>query len=1411
MVNGLSNRPLVPHNATSRWGLALGLLTLVAFSLGCPPEPNGDGFGVPMTREQHEPLFPIVDGAHGGMDCAACHGGSPSFNDFTCMSCHDHNEEDTNTQHRAVPSYMYEAVACYQCHPRGEAGPPGGHELLFPIDPPAVHADIGCSECHLALEPNQYGRNNCAGCHYALDDHDIDALHGDVGEFDDEGRVIESADCKSCHAESQVDAIADHGPFLIQGPMGQPVPHEKSNCMECHVDGRADKAWATDFAQQSCALCHTQPDMDPVHAPVVGYAYDTPTCLTCHPDGYKITYIEHEANFPIEPPAAHQEIGCGDCHILGEEPSVTRCRECHELEEGDDLPGIHLDVGEFNGHAAEFQDSVQCKRCHAESQVDRVGDHGPFLIAPDEPHNRENCLDCHTDARPDKEWAADFSQKSCEYCHLQPDMTDTHDGIFGYAYETTTCLTCHPDGRKVTDVAHEQYFPIAPGAEHDEIGCAECHLDSADASQNACRQCHETEDDLPAIHAQVGEFQDGGFDAQDSTQCKRCHAESQVDAITDHGPFLIQPGSEHNKENCLECHTQSRADKDWAADFEQRSCFFCHGATETNADHSGVFGYAYETNTCLSCHPDGSKDVNLDHTPFFPIAPGSEHEGVDCSSCHTSNTDPSQNACRTCHEVERNEDLAGIHNDVGEFSDGGATLTSTDCKTCHAESQVDAVSAHGPFLITPGNEHHRENCLDCHRAKRTDKDWAADFEQRTCLFCHQPNETNADHNGIAGYAYTDNACLTCHPDGSKDVTIDHEPFFPLALPAVHNEVGCSECHLSSTDQSVVGCQECHNGPQGDDLPGIHINVGEWLNAPAAQDSGQCKRCHADSQVDSVALHGPFNIEPDAPHHGQECLECHTSWRTDKPWAADFADQSCTGCHLQGETTPFHNGIPGYQYNTQVCLSCHVDGSRDVDIFHEDFFPLEPPAAHADITCGDCHLSDTDRSVVACRECHETTVGDNLPAIHGDVGEFVNDPALQDSNQCKRCHAESQVDPVAAHGLFLITPTPANEHYQQNCLECHSSSRADKPWATDFTEKSCFACHAQTPTGQIHNGIAGYAYDTNTCLSCHPDGTGAVTIDHEAYFPLAPPAVHNGIGCDDCHLSTTNRAQVACRECHEGTEMQNLNAIHSDVGEFANNPGAQNSTQCKRCHAESQVDEVADHGPFLITNGNNHFRENCLECHAQSRPDKAWATDFNQRSCSNCHAQNEMNQVHNGFAGYVYETQTCLSCHPDGNAAVNIDHTPIFPIAQGDAHEDVTCGECHLNSNDWTQNGCRQCHEGTMGESISNMHSLVGAPSGGWGSADSNDCKMCHGDAQTDDPTQHLPFRITSGKHNRKNCQRCHEQVRAAPKDFATNFDEDLISCQQCHSVNKMNDKHSGRPGYISGNYPNCLNCHPNGN
>jgi hypothetical protein len=74
------------------------------------------------TFDHDGPYFPIYSGTHLGRwtACTDCHPVASSFANFTCLSCHPHDDKPTTDGHHSgVNGYVYDSAHCYSCHPRG--------------------------------------------------------------------------------------------------------------------------------------------------------------------------------------------------------------------------------------------------------------------------------------------------------------------------------------------------------------------------------------------------------------------------------------------------------------------------------------------------------------------------------------------------------------------------------------------------------------------------------------------------------------------------------------------------------------------------------------------------------------------------------------------------------------------------------------------------------------------------------------------------------------------------------------------------------------------------------------------------------------------------------------------------------------------------------------------------------------------------------------------------------------------------------------------------------------------------------------------------------------------------------------------------------------------------------------------
>jgi len=381
---------------------------------------------------------------------------------------------------------------------------------------------------------------------------------------------------------------------------------------------------------------------------------------------------------------------------------------------------------------------------------------------PSAPGSKVACEGCHT--------GSTFTQFSCTGCHLQAQCDSIHLGaVAGYSWASSSCYRCHPNGLGVMADHGTRFFPIGT-ASHPAV-CTSCHADLANRTPAtlACATCHLSRPAFATRHAAVADYPA----APTGADCVRCHADDLVTRLADHAQtsagtppvtyFPIASGSGTHGTTCLQCHTQPRTDKAWAADFTAFRCVACHAHSDqaaVTASHAGVSGFAYASASCFGCHPDGL-GAPANHTPsFFPIGAGTKHAGVGCRQCHTDLTrpnDPANFACASCHLASAADPtFSSRHTSpasgvailtVHTSSTGTAAplaLTSPNCLRCHADAQVNLVGSHpqGDSGFGTG-QHLAAGCVTCHASFRGDKPYGANFGTATgCATCHSGGVPN---------------------------------------------------------------------------------------------------------------------------------------------------------------------------------------------------------------------------------------------------------------------------------------------------------------------------------------------------------------------------------------------------------------------------------------------------------------------------------------------------------------------------------------------------------------------------------------------------------------------------------------------------------------------------------------------
>jgi len=203
-----------------------------------------------------------LEGAHSGLDCAACHKPHEAWRKApaTCAGCHKSDDVHAGQLKQA----------CSECH--GSASWSGGrfdHDKTdFKLT--GAHSPLGCDACHVGGH-YEHTPKTCVACHAT----------------DDEHRGARGPDCAKCHTTKEwktakYDHLKETGYELLG-------VHAKVDCLACHRSGNYK-----DKIPKDCNGCHRADD---AHAARFGAK-----CGDCHdntrwkPDEYDHTARDH---FPL--------------------------------------------------------------------------------------------------------------------------------------------------------------------------------------------------------------------------------------------------------------------------------------------------------------------------------------------------------------------------------------------------------------------------------------------------------------------------------------------------------------------------------------------------------------------------------------------------------------------------------------------------------------------------------------------------------------------------------------------------------------------------------------------------------------------------------------------------------------------------------------------------------------------------------------------------------------------------------------------------------------------------------------------------------------------------------------------------------------------------------------------------------
>ncbi len=773
----------------------------------------------PAQFIQHDAqFFPVYSGEHGGEwnSCTECHQNSGNYAVFTCIDCHEHNQPEMNDEHQEINGYAYNSIACFECHPTGDAEGSFNHSATnFPLT--GAHVSTACEECH----PQIYEGTPtfCFDCHTEEFNQSINPNHIEVG--------IANV-CDECHTTEPgwiPASFNNHDEYYaLTGAHMEP----EVDCFACHEGNYTN-------TPNECAGCHTNnynQSTNPSHIELM-LAITCEDCHTTNPGWTPATFDEHNEYYPLT--GAHTAIpNCYDCHEGSYTNTPNECYGCHadDYNQTNDPPH----------QSAQFP--IDCEACHTTSIWDpSTFDHdGQYFPIYSGEHQGEwdQCSDCH-------ENPSNYAIFTCITCHEQGDMNEEHQGISGYQYNSIACLSCHPDGSSIGAFNHSATnFPLT-GA-HTTVDCNDCHENGYAGTSTICAECH-LEDFTQTTnpnHTQVGI----------SNTCADCHTTDPgwtPAAFEIHNEYYPLTGAHLSMPDCFDCHEGNYSNT-------PNECAGCHTNNynqTSNPNHNEV-GISM---VCVDCHttdPGWTPATFEVHNEYYPLT-GAHLSMPSCFDCHEGNYTNTPNECAGCHTNNYNQTTNPNHNEVG------ISMVCADCHTADPGWTPAEFEVHNEYFPLTGAHLTMPSCFDCHEGNYTST-------PNECAGCHTNNynqTTNPNHTE-AGISLVCADCHTTDPGWTPATFEVHNEFYPLT--GAHASIpNCYDCHQGNYTTTPNECYGCHADDYNQTNDPPH---------QSAQFPVDCESCHTTSVWDPSTFNHDGQYFPIySGNHNDEwdqCSDCHNN-------------------------------------------------------------------------------------------------------------------------------------------------------------------------------------------------------------------------------------------------------------------------------------------------------------------------------------------------------------------------------------------------------------------------------------------------------------------------------------------------------------------------------------------------------
>lgn len=403
----------------------------------------------------------------------------------------------------------------------------------------------------------------------------------------------------------------------------------------------------------------------------------------------------------------------------------------------------------------------------------------------------------------------------------------------------------------------------------------------------------------------------------------------------------------------------------------------------------------------------------------------------------------------------------------GPLSDGHHQFADK-CDVCHTSPlgggevlQQACIDCHGEDRVKPHDSHPRSKFTDPRNADRLEQ-----IDARFCVTCHvehKPEITRAN-----GVTQPQDVCFHCHQDIGEDRPSHKDMEFATCASA-----GCHNYHnnraiytdflVKHMDAAALlerrvlpargfadSVHEIIEYPR-DRYPLEPVVEPDAMDAhalPAEQDEHWLKTRHAQAGVNCSACHVPVT---ESGEQGQ--------------WMAKPGQDACVACH-QMEVARFGQGKHGMR-PAHGLSPMQVADAR---------LPMQPEAAHQELTCSSCHKPHQDdvaeAAVDGCLTCHadqHSLAYKESPHYQLWLQELAGTAPAGSGVSCATCHmprVEMDVSDWVSRTVVDHNQSgnlaPNTKMIRSSCLHCHGL-----PYAIDALADSALIDSNFKRSPQVH--------------------------------------------------------------------------------------------------------------------------------------------------------------------------------------------------------------------------------------------------------------------------------------------------------------------------------------------------------